>query len=164
MRVKRVPMTDQEFLDLFEENLFIPDLRARNKREVLQAFVDRLHREKKIYDKKIVMDMLLRRESLGSTALEDGVAVPHGRTLMSRKLILAFGRCEKGVDFDAPDGKPVHLFFLIIAPYREKKNLYLPTLGKIAEFFRKKSLRDNILKASNFQEFQDVLSREAGLK
>jgi mannitol/fructose-specific phosphotransferase system IIA component (Ntr-type) len=157
-------MTDQEFVDLFEENLFIPDLRARNKEEVLQAFVDRLHRERKIYDRKIVLDLLMRRESMGSTALENGVAVPHGRTLMSRKLIVAFGRCKEGVDFDAPDGKPVHLFFLIIAPYRERKNLYLPTLGKIAEFFRKKSLTNKTLKASNFQEFQDVLSREAGLK
>jgi PTS system nitrogen regulatory IIA component len=65
------------------------------------------------------------------------------------------------VDFGAPDGKPVHLFFLIIAPYRDKQNLYLPALGKIAEFFRKKKLREKMLQVSNFEEFVDVLSAEA---
>jgi len=157
-------MTNQEFLGLFEKDLFIPDLRARDKEEVLREFVDRLFQKKRIYDREIVLDMLLRRESLGSTAIGKGLAIPHGRTLMSRSLILAFGKCAKGLDFDAPDGKPVRLFFVIIAPYREKQNRYLLTLGKIAELFQKKSLRDKILQVNDFQEFQDVLSRETGLR
>jgi mannitol/fructose-specific phosphotransferase system IIA component (Ntr-type) len=155
------PMTNQEFLALFEEELYIPELDAGNKQEVLEQFVDLLHRKRRVFDKEIVLDMLLRRENLGSTAMGNGLAIPHGRTLTTRKLVVAFGKCSKGLDFDAPDGKPVHLFFLIIAPYRERQSQYLPTLGKVAEFFGKKKLRDKVLQVSNFEEFVNVLSSEA---
>lgn len=154
-------MTNQEFLALFEEELYIPELDAGNKKEILEQFVDLLHKKRRVLDKEIVLDMLLKRENLGSTAMGDGLAIPHGRTLTTRKLVVAFGRCTQGLDFDAPDGKPVHLFFLIIAPYRERQNQYLPTLGKVAEFFRKKELREKVLRISNFEEFVNVLSSEA---
>lgn len=155
------PMTNREFLALFQKELYIPELDAGNKQEVLEEFVQLLHREGKVFDKEIVLDMLLKREYLGSTAMGNGLAIPHGRTLTTRKLVVAFGKCTQGLDFDAPDSKPVHLFFLIIAPYREKQNQYLPTLGKVAEFFRKKELREKVLRVSNFEEFMDVLSSEA---
>jgi len=154
-------MTNEEFLELFHEDLFIAELRAQTKEDVLREFVDLLHRAGRISDPQIVLEMLLRRENLGSTALGKGVAIPHGRTLTTRKLILAYGRCTPGILFDAPDGKPVHLIFVIIAPYQDRNNLYLPALGKIAEFFRKKKLRERLLQANNFQEFMDVLSSEA---
>jgi mannitol/fructose-specific phosphotransferase system IIA component (Ntr-type) len=154
-------MTDKEFLALFEEELYIPELQARNKEELLREFVELLYQAGKISNRNIVLEMLSRRESMGSTAIGKGLAIPHGRTLMVRDFIIAFGRCQQGLDFDAPDGDPVHLFFLMIAPYRERHNLYLPALGKVAEFFRKKTLRDKILKARNFEEFKDALCSEA---
>jgi mannitol/fructose-specific phosphotransferase system IIA component (Ntr-type) len=155
------PMTNQEFLSLFEEQLYIQELDADNKKEVLEEFVELLHKEGRIVDKEIVLDMLLRRENLGSTALGKGLAIPHGRTLTTRNLVVAVGKCTQGLDFKAPDGEPVHLFFLIIAPYRDKQNMYLPTLGKIAEFFRKEEMKEKILQVSCFEEFLDVLSAEA---
>jgi PTS system nitrogen regulatory IIA component len=157
----RRDMTGEEFVALFKEDLCLFDLRSRNKEEVLRELVERLHMTGKVSNKKIVLEMLFRRESLGSTALGHGIAIPHGRTLMARKLMIAFGRCQEGLDFEAPDGKPVHLFFLIIAPYKDRSNQYLPALGKIAEFFRKKGLRESILRVSNFKDFIDVLSAEA---
>jgi fructose-specific phosphotransferase system IIA component len=154
-------MTGEEFLALFEEDLCLFDLQARDKKEVLREITRQLRQAGKISDEEIVLDMLMRRESLGSTALGDGVAVPHGRTLMVRNLVVAFGRCREGLDFDSPDGKPVHLFFLLIAPYRERNNRYLPALGKIAEFFRHKELREKVLNTATFEEFLDVLSAES---
>jgi mannitol/fructose-specific phosphotransferase system IIA component (Ntr-type) len=154
------PMTHQEFLDLFKEELFIADLNARNKQEVLEEFTDLLYQTGKISNRDIVLDMLSRRERLGSTAIGKGLAIPHGRTLMARELIVAFGRCREGLDFDAPDDRPVHLFFLIIAPYREREQRYLPALGKIAEFFQKKRLRNEVLKAEHFEEFINTLSSQ----
>jgi mannitol/fructose-specific phosphotransferase system IIA component (Ntr-type) len=153
-------MTGQEFVGLFEKALFLPELQAGNKEEVLREFVHQLYRAGKIFDKEIVLDMLMRRESLGSTAVDDGVAIPHGRTLTTRRIIVAFGRCKKGLDFDARDGKPVHLIFLIVAPYSEKNSLYLPVLGKVAEFCRKEGVRKKLLQVSGFKEFQDVLLQE----
>lgn len=157
-------MTDEQFLDLFEEDLFIPDLRAQDKEGVLREFVETLHQRKRIFDKEIVLDMLLRRESLGSTAVGKGVAIPHGRTLTTRKLIVAFGRCKEGMDFDAPDRKPVYLFFVLIGPYREKGNQYLPALGKVAEFCQKRRVRKELLQVSTFREFRDVFLKEMGLQ
>ncbi len=153
-------MNDQDFLDLFEEELVILDLQAQTKEEVLREFAQRLHRAQRISDSEIVLDMLLKRETLGSTAVGKGVAIPHARTLTTRKLQLAFGRCKEGLHFDAPDGKPVHLFFVIIGPYIEGKSLYLPTLGKVAEFCQKKRVRQKLLKISNFREFLDVFTAE----
>lgn len=155
-------MTDEQFLDLFAEDLFISDLQAQDKEGVLRKFVDRLHQTNRISDKEIVLDMLLRRESLGTTALGKGVAVPHIRTLTTRKLILAFGRCTEGVDFDAPDRKTVGLFFMLIGPYSTQGSQYLQALGKVAEFCQKKSVREKLLQVSNFREFQDVFLKEMG--
>jgi len=152
------PMTDQEFVDLFREELYISNLSARNKQEVLEEFADLLVRTGRISNRAIVLDMLTRRERLGSTAIGKNLAIPHGRTLMARDLIVAFGRCPDGLDFDAPDEQPVHLFFLIIAPYQERQQRYLPALGKIAEFFQEKKLRDQVLQADHFKGFIDALS------
>ncbi len=158
------PMTDQEFIDLFKEELYISDMKARNKQEVLEEFADLLIRAGKISNRAIVLEMLTRRERLGSTAVGRGLAIPHGRTLMARKLIVAFGRCQDGLDFDAPDRQPVHLFFLIIAPYQERQQRYLPALGKIAECFQEKKLRDEVLKAEHFEEFINALCSRADSK
>lgn len=155
-------MTDQQFLDLFKEDLFITDLRAQNKEGVLREFVNRLHQTKRISDKGIVLDMLLRRESLGTTAVGEGVAIPHIRTLTTRRLILAFGRCAEGLEFDAPDRKPVYLFFVLIGPYSTQGSQYLQALGKVAEFCQKKRVRKKLLQVSNFREFQDVFLKETG--
>jgi mannitol/fructose-specific phosphotransferase system IIA component (Ntr-type) len=152
------PMTDQEFIDLFREELFIADVKARSKQEVLEEFADLLVHAGTISNRDIVLDMLTRRERLGSTAVGRGIAIPHGRTLMARNLIVAFGRCPEGLDFDAPDDQPVRLFFLIIAPYRERQQRYLPALGKIAEVFQEKKLRERVLQAEHFEDFIDALS------
>jgi mannitol/fructose-specific phosphotransferase system IIA component (Ntr-type) len=155
------PMTDQEFKDLFKEELYIADLKAGNKQEVLEEFADLLYHAGKVSNRSIVLEMLSRRERLGSTAIGKGLAIPHGRTLMAQELIVAFGRCREGLDFDAPDHHPVRLFFLIIAPYRERQQRYLPALGKIAELFQSEKLRNEILKADHFEEFIDALSSES---
>jgi len=157
-------MTDEQFLNLFVENLFILDLQAQDKKGVLAEFVNRLHQINRISDKEIVLDMLLRRESLGTTALGKGVAVPHIRTLTTRKLILAFGKSLEGVDFEAPDRKPVSLFFVLIGPYNTQGSEYLQALGKVAEFCQKKRVREKLLQISDFREFQDVFLEEMGSK
>lgn len=157
-------MTVQEFIDLLDEDLFISDLQAKDKEGVLREFADRFRSMERISDQEIVLDMLLRRESLGTTALGKGVAVPHIRTLTTRKLILAFGRCAEGVEFDAPDRKPVCLFFVLIGPYSAQASQYLQALGKVAEFCQIKRVREKLLHVSNFREFRDVFLGETGVR
>jgi PTS system nitrogen regulatory IIA component len=78
--------------------------------------------------------LLKRREVLGSTGVGRGIAIPHCRTLALSRIRLAFGVHKAGLEYDAVDHKPVHIFFLIVAPPTEVSNQYLPVLGKIAQF------------------------------
>jgi mannitol/fructose-specific phosphotransferase system IIA component (Ntr-type) len=101
--------------------------------------------------------MLRNREQLGSTALEQGVAFPHGRSLAVKQLTILFARSKEGVDFESEDGKPTHLFFLILAPPQDTGNYYLQALGKIAELVRKPDVRDALMDVSDFDAMVGIL-------
>jgi len=85
-------------------------------------------------DAETLLRVLLRREGIGSTGVGRGIAIPHCRSLVVNRVRLAFGRHPAGLDYAAIDGRPVHNFFLILAPPLEVSNLYLPILGRIAQF------------------------------
>ncbi len=114
---------------LLRKERILLDLKSSKKKDVLKELVEPIAKPK---DRDILVSALLRREELGSTGIGKGIAIPHGRSLVVDKLELVVGRSKKGVDFNAMDGKPVHLFFLIVAPPQDPGNLYLMTLGRIA--------------------------------
>ena len=99
--------------EFFEEDLFIPEFKSKDKEGVLKELVDVLVRADRIKEGNILLEMLRQREQLGSTGIGRGVAVPHGRTLALTRLCVVFGRAPEGVEFEAMDGKPVHLLSLI---------------------------------------------------
>ena len=109
-------------------------------------------------DARLVADMLKRREQLGSTGIGHGIAIPHGRTLSTPTLLVAFGKSRKGIDFDAVDNQPVYLIFMIVAPPQEESNVYLPFLGKLVEVLQIEQIREDLRKVVTFQEFIDTLS------
>ena len=143
--------------EFFEEDLFVPALSARDKEGALRELVNTLVRAHRIREGDILLEMLLQRESLGSTGIGRGVAVPHGRTLAMNRLAVVFGRSEAGVDFDAMDEKPVQLFFLTVAPPQDRSNLYLPVLGKIVETVKSAKNRRRLLTAAGFDEVSEIL-------
>jgi mannitol/fructose-specific phosphotransferase system IIA component (Ntr-type) len=93
-----------------------------------------------------------RREDLGSTGVGRGIAIPHGRCIGVDHLRMAFGRRPGGVEFRAIDGKPVSLFFLIVAPPVETSNLYLPVLGRVAQFIKDPDVPERLLKLESPEE------------
>lgn len=143
--------------EFFEEDLFIPALASTDKHGVLRELVDALVRSQRIREGDILFQMLEQREHLGSTGIGRGVAVPHGRSLAMTRLAVVFGRSEAGVEFDALDGKPVHLFFLTVAPPQDRSNLYLPVLGKIVESVKSARNRRRLLSAKDFDEISEIL-------
>jgi mannitol/fructose-specific phosphotransferase system IIA component (Ntr-type) len=104
-------------------------LESKKKEDVLRELLALI---KQGEEANSILQTLLKREELGSTGIGKGIAIPHCRSLLVDKLELACGYSEKGVDFDAPDKKPVHLFFLIIAPPQDIGNQYMLTLGRVA--------------------------------
>lgn len=142
--------------EVFRPEFVKLELEATNREEVLKELVDLLPIEES--KKDIIFKRLLERENLGTTGIGKGIAIPHSRTLALKDVFVVVGRSKKGVDFNALDGKPVHLFFLIVAPPYDPKNRYLITLGRIAEISRELSKNKKWMKIEDKDEFLKFLN------
>ena len=152
-------MKKQEFLDIFEEELFCIGMKARSKEAALGDLAEYLFSQKRVNSKQAVLSTLLAREKMGSTGIGKGVAIPHSRSMMVDRLSVLFARYEKGIKFDAEDKKPVYLVFLILAPPQDVGNQYLPFLGRLVEVVKEKKNRDALKKVENFEQFKDILQK-----
>lgn len=150
-------MKPQELTEFFQESLCIFDLKAKDKRSALSEMVECISRGTQLKDRELIIEMLINRESLGSTAIGKGVAFPHGRSLAVQELTLLFARSKEGVDFDALDQKPTHLFFLIIAPPQDKDNLYLQVLGYLVELIKDAAIRKRLVEVDGFESLKAAL-------
>ncbi len=150
-------MNIADLLGFLSEERFIPELKAKTKDEALEELTDLLVEANLIRNKHLILEMLHRRESVGSTGIGHGIAIPHGRTTAAPELIIAFGRSSNGIAWEAIDGKPVHLIFLVIAPPHEEDNQYLPMLGKLVEFLHDENNRKKLLEIKTYQEFEELI-------
>ena len=150
-------MNVEELLGFFDPQLCICDMNAKTKDEFFDEIVDLVVPEQDSTNRKVILEMLKNREALGSTAVGNGIAFPHGRSLAVSRLMAIFARSKTGLPCDSLDNKPTHLFFVLLAPPQDRSNQYLPALGKIIETVRKDDLREKLMKVSNFDEFASVL-------
>ena len=135
-------------------------LRGAGKDEVLAELVALLGVDQR--NAVTLHRMLRRREALGSTGVGRGVAIPHARSLVVDRLRLAFGRHADGIAYDAIDARPVHIFFLIVAPPVELSNQYLPVLGRIAQFVKEPDVPNRLAELASPDGLFRLL-REKGL-
>ncbi|HEV8600604.1 MAG TPA: PTS sugar transporter subunit IIA [Gemmatimonadales bacterium] len=105
----------------------------------------------------LLLRILQRRESLGSTGIGRGVAIPHCRTQLVSRLRVVFGRQAGGIPWDAVDGQPVKYIFLLAAPPIEVSNDYLPVLGRIAELVKEPSVPERLSQVQTPAEFLALL-------
>jgi PTS system nitrogen regulatory IIA component len=137
--------------DILEEKNVIPDLKAKDKRGVLEELVDTIVRNDPSLDKSSLVKVLLERERLGSTGIGDGVAIPHGKFHGIKTPIVSFGRSRKGLDFETMDGEPAYLFFLLVAP-ENSASIHLKALAKIAKILKSSSFREALIKVPTKEE------------
>ena len=130
-------MEGKQLVKFFSEDLCLFSLRSRKKLSAIQEMVRHLAEKGLISDEQFIMDMLKNRESLGSTGLGNGVAFPHGRSLAIKKLTVLFARVPRGIDFEALDGKPTKIFFLILAPSDKGADTYLALLSELIGLIQK---------------------------
>jgi mannitol/fructose-specific phosphotransferase system IIA component (Ntr-type) len=104
--------------------------------------------------------LLKRRESQESTGVGRGFALPHCRTLAINRLRLGFGLHRGGIDYQAIDGRPVHVFFLIAAPPTEVSNQYLPVLGRIAQFAQLPDVPERLRQLTSPEELFALLEEK----
>lgn len=149
-------MENKELAKYFSKELFLPNLSATTKEESLSELANLFIKSKLIRNKRLFLEMLYKRESLGSTGIGKGVAIPHGRTTAAIDLRIAFGKSANGIEFHAIDKKPVHLIFMLIAPPQEENSRYLPILGKLVKLLNNNYNRKQLLKVETYEEFINI--------
>jgi fructose-specific phosphotransferase system IIA component len=135
------------------------DLEGQTKEQVLRELVALAARSGKIQDPEKLLSVLLDRESLGSTGIGHGVAIPHGRSAEVTRSVVALGRTKKNVDFDSIDGQPTRLLFLLVAP-ENGTNEHLHLLSKIARLMRDADTRKGLLDASTPQDALQLIQAQ----
>jgi nitrogen PTS system EIIA component len=148
-----------KILNILPKKAIIPDLKGRTKKQVLDELIDALLQEKPELDRERLMAVLLERERLGSTGIGDGIAIPHGKLKDLDQLILSFGKSALGVDFESMDGKPVHLFFLLVAP-ENCTGIHLRALARIARLLKNAPVRRRLTSVSTQDEIYAVIQQE----
>ncbi len=147
--------------DLLQDDLVLEDIRATDKIGVIREFAAHLKRMGKVSDAEELVRVLVERESLGSTGIGDGIAIPHGKLGDIRDTIVAFGRSRGGVDFQSRDSKPAYLFFLLVTP-ADMPGEHLRTLARISRILKNPVLRDDLKAAAARQDLQRLICEEDG--
>jgi PTS system nitrogen regulatory IIA component len=145
--------------DLLQDDLIIENIEAKDKDGVLREFARLLKENGKIEDEENLVRVLTERETLGSTGIGDGVAIPHGKLGSVSEIIVAFGRSTSGVEFQSLDAKPVFLFFLLVTPV-DKPGDHLKTLARISRILKSSMLRTSLMQASGRREMRILLFEE----
>ena len=145
--------------DILPESLVIPALRGRNKDEVVRELADHLAAVHQEINARRLVDVLWERERLGSTAIGDGIAIPHGKLPGVKTVLGAFGRHLDGVDFQSLDGHPSKLFFLLVAP-EDSVGLHLKALARVSRLLKDPEFRARLLTARDQAELYRTIREE----
>ena len=146
-------------VDYLKENDVLSKLHASTREGIIREMVDHLKELGKIDDPDELVNILLDREVLGSTGIGHGVAIPHGRLSGLNEILLVFGRSLEGIDFDAHDGEPVNLFFLLVAP-EDSAGLHLKTLARISRIVKNPECRKALLSSDDRSTLYRTIEEE----
>ena len=138
-------------------DLIFLDLDAQRKDNAIAKIVELMEKNHVLTDSSAFLSEVLQRESLGSTAIGKGVALPHARTQNVKEIVIAFARLKEGVDFGAEDKEPVRLIFLLGTPL-DAVGEYLKVLARLSKLLRDAKIRKGLLKAESPKEVLELFS------
>lgn len=144
-------------LEFLDPDSVVPALRARTKKQVLQELSAQAVRRIPGLDEREVFETLLQRERLGSTGIGDGVAIPHGKLPGFDRLFGLVARLDKPVDFEALDGQPVDIAFLLLAPEGAGAD-HLKALAQVARVLREPGILERIRAARDASALYALLT------
>ncbi|ABC77094.1 PTS sugar transporter subunit IIA [Syntrophus aciditrophicus] len=143
--------------DLLKKDFIIEELVSTGKQEVLEELSRSFQKGNVKFNLDAMIKVLLEREKLGSTGIGDHIAIPHGKLNGLDDLIVAFGRSSRGIDFDAMDGKPVNLFFLLMAP-EHSTGQHLKALAKISRMLKDHHFRKSLMETKSKDELYQIIA------
>ena len=147
-----------KILEVLNKEAILVELKSDDKKGVLEELVTPAARVAGVNHKE-VMRVLLERERLGSTGIGGGVGIPHGKLKGLKSLVLAFGLSRKGVDFESMDGKPTHIFFLLVTP-ENSTGIHLKLLARISRILKNDLFKEKLLRAVGSDEIFSIIKEE----
>ena len=146
-------------LDFLEPKSVQMDLQVTSKEDSIKDLCQLLKTNSKIKESDGVIKSLMDREKLGSTGIGQGVAIPHGKSDSVDQLVAALGISKKGVNFDALDGEPVHIIFLLVAPV-DSSGTHLKALARISRLLKDKFFRQALKEAKSVEDVGRIIQEE----
>ncbi|MFC4322184.1 PTS fructose transporter subunit IIABC [Litchfieldia salsa] len=137
--------------DLLKRDTILLNLEANSKESVIDELVNKLNQAGRLSDKDKFKEAILAREAQSTTGIGEGIAIPHAKTSAVRTPAICFGRSTQGVDFNALDGQPSHLFFMIAAS-EGANNTHLETLSRLSSFLMDTEFRAKLSSATSVDE------------
>lgn len=148
-----------KLLDFLDPSAITLELKSPAKKEAIAELCLLLESGSKIKDTEAVVQALMDREKLGSTGIGQGVAIPHGKADAADKLVAALGVSRRGVDFEALDGEPVHVIFMLVSP-RNGGAEHLKALAKISSLLKDKFFRQALKDAKTVDDVLKIIKEE----
>jgi nitrogen PTS system EIIA component len=145
--------------DFLSAQTVIPVLKSREKNAVLQEMADWLAAQHPSLEGRRVLAVLLEREKISTTAIGEGVAIPHGKLPGVDRVVGVFARSPEGVDFASLDGEPTHLFFTLIAPEDAAAD-HLKALARISRLLKDPAFRNRLMQGQTREEIFHIIAEE----
>ena len=145
--------------DFLAPEMVVPALQGRTKDDVIEELAEVVSKHHPEIDHWRLVGALQDRERLNSTALGEGVAIPHGKLPGVKRVVAAFGRSPQGVDFNSLDGKPTHLFLLLVAP-EDSAGAHLKALARISRLLKDESVRARLMQAGDAASLYGIIREE----
>lgn len=148
-----------KIVDLIRPDMVVPALQGIEKRAILEELAVYMASRHPRIDRATLSRVLIEREQLASTAIGEGVAIPHGKLGAVSEIVACLGRAPAGVDFDSMDGQPTYLFFVLVAP-ESSTGMHLKALARISRVFRDPEFRRRLLAAPDAESMYKVVADE----
>ena len=145
--------------EILAPDMVLPDLKGNTKDKVLKELAEGLAAKYPDIKLEDLTAVLSERERLGSTAIGDGIAIPHGKLRGVTKIIGAFGRHPTGVDFESLDGNPTQIFFVLVAP-EDSASLHLKALARVSRLLKDDGFRARLIAAADSAEIYRLIKEE----
>ena len=147
-----------KILEVLQKEAILEDLVSTDKKGILEELVAPVAQVANVSE-DVLVKVLLDRERLGSTGIGGGVGIPHGKLKNLENIVLGFGLSKNGVDFESMDGKPTHVFFLLVTP-ENSTGLHLKMLARISRLLKDESFKERLINASSQEEIFTIIQEE----
>ncbi len=142
--------------ELLNEQSILLDLQARDKESCIKELVQLLESAHHINTKGEILSKVLQRESMMSTGIGNGVAIPHGKTRQLDRLVAACGVARAGIEFDAMDGEPARLFILLVSP-ENLRGPHVKALANVSRLLKEETVRSSLQTCDTPRRFLEIL-------